>query len=302
MNIGQAKAIPIAYILEKLGQKPVRKSAKETWYLSPFRNEKTASFHVNEKRNVWYDFGVGIGGDAVDFGCSYLAALKQSHSVADALTWIKATAGEAAIQTCIAPPPQPEPHSDPKLLIRSVKAISSKGLVNYLESRGIPEAVGLKWLKEVRIHNKESGKNIFALGIKNEADSYEVRNPFFKGCVGTKHISFLRGKNMVPDGIHLFEGFMDFLSAVTAQEGKAFTDDVIILNSLACIKLALAYIKDYGYAKAYTWMDNDSSGKSATLFLDNFFKSENKLIHQPMNDVYKPFKDVNAWHMSKLEL
>ena len=33
------------------------------WFRSPFRNERTASFKVDTQRNVWFDFGLGKGGD-----------------------------------------------------------------------------------------------------------------------------------------------------------------------------------------------------------------------------------------------
>lgn len=303
MNIGQAKSIPVSYLLEKLGIKPTRKSQRETWYLSPFRNEKTASFHVNEKRNIWFDFGIGQGGDIIDLGRNILAAQKQSHSVSDALQWIHTIAG-MPFQTSLVPSYNfIEDHTeDPVLIVKSVKSLFNKGLLNYLEQRGIPESVGIKSLKEVRIYNTKTQKNIFALGLINESDAYEVRNPFFKGCIGPKDISFIRGINDKPMGIHLFEGFMDYLSAITNQNGKLFADDVIILNSLSCIKMAIPYIQGYGYQKAFTWMDNDSSGQSATLFLENLCSNEQGLEHRPMNDIYKPFKDLNAWHMHKLEL
>jgi hypothetical protein len=35
------------------------------WYLSPFRNEATPSFKVNQSANLWYDFGEGKGGTVI---------------------------------------------------------------------------------------------------------------------------------------------------------------------------------------------------------------------------------------------
>jgi DNA primase len=44
---------------------------KDYWYLSPFREEKTALFKVNHGLNAWYDHGVGKGGNLVYFGIIY---------------------------------------------------------------------------------------------------------------------------------------------------------------------------------------------------------------------------------------
>lgn len=302
MNIEQAKAIPIAFILQKMGLKPSRKTNRETWYFSPLRDEKTASFHVNDNRNVWYDFGLGVGGDIVDLGCSYLAGQKQSNAVSDSLAWLKTLAGDIPLPKPVKMPKEEKHEEDPTLVVKSVKPLEHLALVNYLETRGIPEKVAAKFLKEIRIFNTRTGKNIFALGLQNESEGYEARNSFFKGCIGPKDVCFIRGNTSKPEGINLFEGFMDFLTVVTRQNGLPFKNDSIILNSLSCIKHAIPYIKDYGYQTLHSWMDNDPAGKSATLFFENFCKSENKLSHQPMNHMYSPFKDVNAWHMHKLEL
>ncbi|MCS2699157.1 CHC2 zinc finger domain-containing protein [Phocaeicola dorei] len=35
------------------------------WYKSPFRTEKEASFKVDLHKELWYDFGLGKGGDII---------------------------------------------------------------------------------------------------------------------------------------------------------------------------------------------------------------------------------------------
>lgn len=150
--------------------------------------------------------------------------------------------------------------------------------------------------------NKQTNKTFFALGLKNEEKGYEYRNLYFKGCVRKKSITFVRGETPKPPAIHIFEGFMDFLSVIAQHEGKRLKHDAIILNSLSQIKEAIAYIKGYGYERAYTWLDNDDAGKMATAAFAEFFKTEDNLIHQPMNKHYAPYKDVNAAHMAKLGL
>lgn len=302
MNIEQAKAISIVKILEAINIKPTRKTEREAWYLSPLRNEKTASFKVHTKRNLWYDFGLGIGGDSVKLVCSYLESRKQPCTVSDALKWIEQSFKSDAIAVFETTTESNDVDNEPKLVLKSVLPIRHRALVHYLEARGIPLTIADRVLKEVRFKNIQTGKNMFALGLQNEDDGYEVRNSLFKGCIGSKDITFLRGKEPKPDSLNVFEGFMDYLSVLTQQEGRPFKDDSIILNSLSCIKKAEAYIKGYGYTVAFTWLDNDEPGKKATQLLEEFFKTEEGLQHKPMNGRYKPFKDVNAHHMHTLGL
>jgi hypothetical protein len=300
MNIEQAKAIPIAYILDLLNQKPIRKTNRETWYLSPLREEKNASFKIHHQKNVWYDFGLGIGGDGIDLVRSWLESQKHPHSVSDALQWLRNTVDDSVIKPAQFIRNPENENNNSKLVIKSVRNLKHKALEHYLNERGIPITIADRFLKEVRVHNTETDKNFFALGLQNEESGYELRNVFFKGCVGTKHITFIRGSEAKPQGIHVFEGFMDYLSILAQQEGRPFKEDTIILNSLSCIKLALPYINNYGYTVAYTWMDNDSAGEKAKQTLDDFFKTQEGLIHKPMNRQYNHHKDVNAWHMHTL--
>lgn len=65
MNIDQIKRIDIRAFLAQAGSKPVKESPTGGMYLSPLRQEKTASFHVNYTKNLWYDHGTGEGGDLI---------------------------------------------------------------------------------------------------------------------------------------------------------------------------------------------------------------------------------------------
>lgn len=302
MNIDQAKAIPIAEILEKMGYKPSRKANFEYWYLSPLRQEKTASFQANIKKNIWFDFGLGEGGDAIDLISKYLKAQGVQNTVSDALRWLDNMFDHAPKIMSITELPT-ETKNDPSALsITSIKNIHHRVLENYLSDRGIPLQVAVRYLKEVRIHNKASGKNFVALGFKNEEGGYEIRNQKFKGCVKPKYISFIRGANPDCKQVHVFEGVFDFLTAVTLNNGKHFEGDTIVLNSLALLSKVTPYIKGYGYSILYSWMDNDEVGKNATASLEAFAQTEEGLRHVPMNSQYEPYKDVNAAHTAKLGL
>ncbi|MDQ2719450.1 MAG: CHC2 zinc finger domain-containing protein [Bacteroidota bacterium] len=71
MNCEQANQIDLVDYLCALGFNPKKISREDHWYLSPFRQEKEASFKVNKNKNVWYDHGLGKGGSLVDFAKVY---------------------------------------------------------------------------------------------------------------------------------------------------------------------------------------------------------------------------------------
>lgn len=292
--------IPLASILEIIGCKPQRVGKHESTYLSPLRDERTPSFQVNHLKNLWFDFGTGKGGDVIGFVRAWLESSNVSFTVSDALRWLNNMAGHTPVIKPVATIDYTR--KDSNLTLKHAKAIKHPALIKYLESRGIPFDIASAYMVEVMVHNTESDKDFFALGFANEDEGYEIRNPFFKGSVGAKAISFIRGKQPKPDGIHIFEGFMDYVSAITSQKVSRFEDDTIVLNSLSLLKQATPYIKSYGYKVAHTWLDNDLAGDRGTKSLAEFFATEENLRHEPMNRIYHPHKDVNAWHMNRLSL
>src|SRR6476469_6025931 len=69
--LATVKQIDLVDYLSSLGYQLQKIRNNDYWYLSPLREEKTASFKVNRKLNAWYDHGIGKGGNMVDFGILY---------------------------------------------------------------------------------------------------------------------------------------------------------------------------------------------------------------------------------------
>jgi hypothetical protein len=67
----QVKAMDMVDFLKASGYEPQKIKGLDYWYLSPLRQEKTASFKVNLKLNRWYDHGIGKGANLVDFAVRY---------------------------------------------------------------------------------------------------------------------------------------------------------------------------------------------------------------------------------------
>lgn len=63
MNIDTIRQIPLVDFLNHLGYQPTGRDSKGLWFYSPYRNERKPSFHVNPRKNLWFDFGSGGGGD-----------------------------------------------------------------------------------------------------------------------------------------------------------------------------------------------------------------------------------------------
>lgn len=300
MNAKQANSIALTTLLDKLGFHATKINGDDSYYLSPLRQEKKPSFHVNTKKNIWFDHGADQGGGILDFVCAYLQRCGEDHTVTDALRWLNNMM--PAIYKVTPSARESFSVATSQLVLKEILPLQKKLLMTYLATRGIPQNLAKRYLKEVHVFNKLTGKEFFALGLRNEEKGYELRNEIFQGCVETKTITFIRGANPLSKDINVFEGFFDFLSALVIFKKDKMDGDCIILNSVSCLRQALPYINNYGYRTLYSWLDNDAAGKGAALVLDAFVKQQNELLHRPMNKLYAEHKDVNEWHLHKLNL
>lgn len=295
MTFEQAITIPIPDVLEKLGHLPTKKTSREYWYLSPLRAEKTASFKVHLNKNLWFDFGTHTGGGIIKFVEAWLKSEGKPDSYQDALAWLDGLPG-------IQPTAKTYDHSQEqeekkRLELRSVSRLRSSILIAYLHERGIPPELATQYLKELSIQDNDTGLRFSALGFKNDKGAYELRKRNFKGCIGHKAISSIRGVNPAPEGVHLFEGFLDFLSILVFREKSRLDDQVMVLNSAMMLKQALPLLPTAQYKYVYTWFDNDDTGAKATEEVREFCAAHPPLEHTPMNSFYAEHKDVNEWLM-----
>lgn len=91
MSVEQAKTISIADFLYRLGHAPIKTKNHDLWYISPWCDERTASFHVNSWKNGWYDHGAGIGGGIIHLGMELLKAQGRPCTKSDSLLWLENT-------------------------------------------------------------------------------------------------------------------------------------------------------------------------------------------------------------------
>ncbi|KAA2241518.1 hypothetical protein F0L74_16615 [Chitinophaga agrisoli] len=294
MNIECAKRIPLTDILKKLGFEPIRQENNILFYLSPLHKDDTAFLKIFVPKNIWFDEKLSRGGDVLAFVCNYLESQGENFTLADALRYLSIMMGYAPK---IEPVGAEDPQVRRSLYIDGIEPIQHSRLIAYLDRRGIPLKVAERYLKEVRVCDRDTKKSFLALGLRNEDGGYEVWNAFTNEYVGKRNITFIRGTVPKPNGIHIFKNGFDFMSAVMRQEGgKPFKEDTLIAPP-AILTMATPYLYKYGYEAAFTWMDNSVIGRAAALSLNNYFKTEDGLTHSPMNYLYKSFQSVNDWHI-----
>lgn len=297
MTFEQAITIAIPDILDKLGHLPTKKTTREYWYLSPLRFEKTASFKVDLNKNLWFDFGTRTGGGIIKFVMAWLKSEGKPDSYKDALAWLDGLSG---IQPSTKTYDHSQEEEKKRLELRSVNKLRSSILIAYLKERHIPLELASLYLKELSIQDNETGKRFTSIGFKNDKGAYEHRRRHFKGSIGPKAISSIRGLNPTPEGLHLFEGFIDFMSVLVFKDKFKLDDQVIVLNSAMMLKQALPLIYPSQYKYVYTWFDNDDTGNKATEEVREFCAAHPPLEHTPMNSYYADHKDVNEWLMHLL--
>jgi len=288
MTIGEAKRIPIPFFLSSaLSLSPSRERPGETWYLSPLHKERTPSFKVDLQKNVWYDHGIGEGGTIID-----LVMKLKNVSAKEALKEIEDVAGGSPSFSFLPAPVVSTPSSSfpghSGFEIASVKSLQNPVLIDYLtRSRGISIEVAKKFVVEVYFRREGSQKNLFAVGFKNDKGGYETRNALYKGNIGGKAVTTLKGEGATGK-MAVFEGFMDFLSMLTYFNMEKLTDDVIVLNSLSLLPSTLPILKEHEEVKLF--LDRDDAGREAV--------TEIGRVHAGAKDysgLYKGFKDANEW-------
>ncbi len=272
LSCKSARNICIVKTLAKLGHFPTRKSEKEAWFLSPLRSETQASFSVSLIKNLWFDFGLGKGGNTID-----LIMQMKSCSVKEALEFLK----DDMISFSFSPPKLKLPEKDFDIHIIDIQFLNLNALVKYLESRKIPFEIARKYCRQVWYSYK--GKQYFSIGLKNYKGGWELRNKYYKNSSSPKTYSFLEKDS---NQLIITEGMFDFLSLATIDEKLVEHSAIIILNSLAFIQQIEMILQNY--ERVLLFLDNDAAGKSATHNLTSRYTHIENCSNR-----YKGYVDLN---------
>lgn len=285
ITLEKIRGMDLAAYLEELGI-PVsarRKNDTDYWYLSPFSNERTASFHINRVTNKWYDFSNGFGGSPVDF------CLRFYNCTIPELTE-KFNGGVSPQRLLRFYPSLHEGRLEDgsKLVVLADRPLYQYALKDYLHSRSIPVAVAERFCREVDY--QLSGSRYFGIGFKNDAGGWEIRNKNYKQSSAPKEITCLGSGAST---VHVFEGFMDFLSW---QCLHPYTDpasmDFVVLNGAGMMERALPFLEQHLHK--HLWLDRDVTGKAYTQYAMS--KGNGYFDESPL---YEHFKDLNEWLKAK---
>ena len=282
MNIKEIKRIKLQDFLAAIGCKPVKQYDVNLMYLSPLRAEKHASFKVNTELNKWYNFGIGRGGNII----ALAELLYNSSDVSYLIHQIERNAPSSVSGSLPTVKPITPQNSFEHL---QVLPITHPALIKYLEERCIDIETARTVCKE--LHFDTRGKHYFGIGFPNIAGGYEIRNPFFKGCIAPKDISHFYAEE--PKKVcFVFEGFMDFLSFMTLRRKEndgLRRQDYLVLNSVSNIQKALERLSQYDCILCF--LDNDEAGRNAYLQLSN----ELGKSVTDASTLYNGYKDLNEY-------
>lgn len=288
MNAAQAKQVPMALVLARRGFQPTTEKGDDLWYCSPFRKESEPSFKINVAKNIWYDHGAGKGGNVLDFVMQY----HELDSVADALRTLRNEGGPAP-HTTSAQPPSRMPTSTKKsdMEVEKVQPLSHPKLIRYLDERAIPRPWAQRYLNE--IYYTVGDKLYYALGFASDSGGYELRNPYFKGAIGTKDITVIQPEGEGDyDGVVVFEGFMDFLSALVHFNKPSPDIPVVIMNSVALKDRVMDKIRSLDVQTARLFLDRDASGQELTAYMQTQLPECNVIDASTLYEGYKDFNEL----------
>lgn len=288
VNLANIREMDMVGYLEKLGFPAVRRLKNDTdyWYLSPLREEHTASFHVNRMTNEWYDFGLAAGGNPVDFCLRFYQC-----TIPELLERFGASFSPQQLTVFDKSLHEGRTGSESKLVVKEVRPLYAYPLKNYLHERSIPVAVADQFCKEVSYEIE--GRCYYGIGFQNDAGGWEIRNKNAKLSSSPKDITCL---SFGASSVYVFEGFMDFLSYRALHPYvEPRSSDFVVLNGAGLFDRALPFLERH--ERVHLWLDRDVTGLA---YRDYALSQGKQFVDE--SGLYEKFKDLNEWLQCKGEV
>ncbi|WP_130855606.1 CHC2 zinc finger domain-containing protein [Olivibacter jilunii] len=276
-KIRKLKERDLVDYLESIGYKPTRIRGNDYWYLSPLRDENSASFKVDRKNNCWFDHGMHIGGNLIDFAirfhkCTVGEFMKMANE--NYFLFHQDTAREKKIVET----------PENKVEIITDRFITRYPLLKYLNERRIDREIASHYCREVTFRIGE--KEYYGIGMQNDSGAWEIRNPYMKVASYPKDITTIRNGQ---DSVNVFEGFFNFLSYETIMKARPeLKHDYVILNTLGMFERARPFMESHTHKNLF--LDNGKGGDNYTRFA-----LELELGYTDLRALYKNHGDLNDW-------
>ena len=305
MKIDEIKSVSIIQFLESQGHQKSYVFKGSYWYLSPFRSEQSPSFNVNPTKNLWYDYGEGLGGNIINLVqrmnptwnnhevLSYLEKEIRCHNLEFSVDYLARVKEQEEYEVWkYKQMKRPDTDKEFQTVIDSIGELTHPYLRDYILQRRIDFDIAKELCKEV--HYSIYDKHYYAIAFENIDRGMEARNKYSKRSIGKKSISIVR-----PFGTHcsqccVFEGLFDMLTYASIKKWQLDIDicvdddcDYIVLNSVSNVKLLLPLLVEYSCIHCY--LDNDDAGVKATQKIKNAFAC----ITIDESHRYSTYKDVN---------
>ena len=279
-----AKAInkfPIREYLAARGIRPAKDRGYYGLYHSPLREDHTPSMKVDYDKNLWIDYGASESGTLID-----LVMRMERCDAGEAMRLMKQMiSGTPTFSFHGNSNPVP-PHRESVITIEQIRPLENPALLAYLTERAIDLDTARGHCSEV--HYRVADKSYFAVGFRNDAEDWELRNRYFKGCT-SKAPTTRRGD--YPTCL-VFEGFMDYLSYLTLKHDPNPPYNIAVLNSVTNLAKAAPFIASH--ERVYTYLDNDEAGRKATAELKAACRNlSDQSVH------YRPHNDLNDYLRSR---
>ena len=289
----QLHSISIIEIMAHYGKR--LEHTRSGLYYSPFRDERTPSFQIDEAKNTWYDYGTSEGGGLFDFVCK-LAGITRGE-VYDWLASFRNMVPESEYKAVIAPLMQRKPQASRIVIDSASHTFTKDKLIEYALSRAVSKEVLAKYCEEVIYHiDSAPDRKFFAIGFKNNSGGYVLRSSISKRCsssdITTLDSNGQMSREVTSEKVIVFEGFMDFLSWITDVKQQTPQYDCCILNSVSNVAKALPWIMEHSNIAAF--MDNDQAGRETLQkIMDCASEGAHDVCVYDMARLYEGYNDLN---------
>ena len=289
----QLHAISIVEIMAHYGKR--LDHTRSGLYYSPFRDERTPSFHIDETKNTWYDYGTSEGGNLFDFVCKFVNITR--GEVYDWLASFRHMVPESEYKALIAPMLERKPHSSRIVIDSASHHFTRRKLVEYAADRAVSKEVLEKYCEEIVYHvDSAPDRKFYAIGFKNNSGGYVLRSSISKRCSSSDITTLGSYGEMTQDAtcdkVLVFEGFMDFLSWITDVKQQTPQYDCCILNSVSNIARALPWIMEHRNIAAF--LDNDDAGRETLQkIMDSASEGAHDVCVYDMSRLYEGYNDLN---------
>lgn len=275
MNSIQAKKIDLVDFISKICTiVSLSNGGSQALFSNDLRGEKNPSLSVGLDKNGkwgWIDFSSGCSGNIIDFVMIHYN--KNSVSLAlDKIAEImllprrENTTNNSFIYV--------DKNNNNVTAIKTIQPLQNKALIEYLESRNLNIFFVKRYVEEIyySITERDTVKNFFAVCFKNNSSGYAIRNKYHKSNLIISDITYIPLSEKPSKRVLIFEGFINFLSALTYYKTDIAKHDVIILNSVSMFKKAAKLIIENGYEVIYDFLDNDFAGQLCILQIEEILR------------------------------